>query len=190
MKWLTLLFAVLGLACSQESIVIDLEDPPASSVPIIISGVYHYCYSGVPGTNIQVFHFDSPTASDQIVRDPSQNWIDGYFKTQIENKQFYNVISFPDDTVAVRLFIPGTDSTRVRQAFISETAILKSIGPGSYSAGYLYPPGEELPISWNFVDDLGVRVSPAWYAFCTEFVEEDRAIMFWFRLTEEMSGGR
>ncbi len=188
MKWfLVFVVILLCIACADDTkyTFLQVEDPPErSSIPLIGSGVMHYVYSGLSGKNIPVFQFDSPAARDQIERNPSQDWINGYFKPRIENKQFYNSISFPDDTVAIRLFMPGEDSTLIRQAFISESKILKPIGSGSYSSGYLYPPNKELQISWDFTDSLGTRVAPGWYAFSTEFVAEDRAILFWFYLFE------
>ncbi|OGG06724.1 MAG: hypothetical protein A3F83_14850 [Candidatus Glassbacteria bacterium RIFCSPLOWO2_12_FULL_58_11] len=132
--------------------------------------------------NVPAFYLD--LSLNTIERDPSPDWINKYFKPKIENKQFYNSISFPNDTVAVRLFIPSADSTLIRQAFINETEIIKLIGPGDYSSGYLYPPNKELHISWDLKDSQGVRVPPGWYAFCTEFVEKDRAVVFWFKLVE------
>lgn len=192
MKWLKSLSVVLVcFACAGDRSLtfFDVEDPSDFNTVVIAerqSG--HYCYSDLLGKNISVFHFDSPNAPDffpsQIVRNPSQDWINNYFKPQIENKQFYYSVSFPNDTVVIRLFIPANDSTLIRQAFISESEILKSIGPVTYSSGYLYPPGKELPISWDLTDSLGVRLPSGWYAFSTEFVEEDRAILFWFWLFE------
>ena len=175
---------LLCLACSKDTVTVIVEEQPESSVPIITSGISAFCYSSLTGTNASVFVYDSPSATDQIAYNPSQSWIDNYFVPQIEHKLFHYSISFPDDLVSVRLFIPSEDSTRVRQAFISETEIVKTIGGGSYSSGYMFPPNQEMQFYWNFKDSQGAAVALGWYAFSTEFVDEDRSVIFWFKLVE------
>jgi hypothetical protein len=186
----TFLFPVvilLCLACSDKTIpvyVTDEQMPSTSETTLVSSAGIVSCFSSSLGTNAPVFFYGS-LSHQSCRRNPSQSWIDGYFKTQIENKQFYNSIHFTDDSVFVRLYIPADDLTLIRQAFITESEIIKLIGNDDYSAGYLYPPEEELQISWDYADSLGVAVSPGWYAFCTEFVEEDDAILLWFYLVEQ-----
>lgn len=186
----TFLFPVvilLCLACSDKTLTsyVTGEQMPGTSAITLVGGQrFINCFSSSLGTNAPVFFYGSLSHPNNR-RFPSQNWIDGYFKTQIENKQFYNSIHFSDDSVAVRLYIPADDSTLIRQAFITESEIIKLIGNDDYSTGYLYPPKEELQISWDYADSLGVAVSPGWYAFCTEYVEEDHAILFWFYLAEQ-----
>ena len=178
---------ILCLACSDKTIPVYVTDEqmPGTSETTLAGGINSTnCFSSLLGTNAPVYCYGSLSHSTSE-RNPSQSWIDGYFKTQIENKQFYNSIHFPDDSVVVRLYIPGDDSTLVRQAFITELEIIKLVGNDDYSTGYLYPPNEELQISWDYTDSLGVDVSPGWYAFCTEYVEEDRAILLWFYLFEQ-----
>ncbi|MFH1069191.1 MAG: hypothetical protein V1794_06165 [Candidatus Glassbacteria bacterium] len=180
---------LLSLACADTVKVVEVpvEQPPDTSTVLLSSNtISTYCYESLLGKNISVFYLAPSfnTNTGDIVRNPSQDWLNDYFKSRIENKQFFYSISFPNDTVAIRLFIPSEDSTLVRQAFISGSEIIKPIGSGAYSSGYLYPPSKELQISWNFSDSLGVRVSSGWYAFCTEFVEADRVVLFWFHLTE------
>ncbi|MEA1997543.1 MAG: hypothetical protein U9N45_07875 [Gemmatimonadota bacterium] len=179
-----LIVSLLCLACSDPiAITVNpVEEPPISTPSLSSKTTSIYCYSSMLGKNIAVFYLDSSLNS--IIRNPSQDWINGHFESNIENKQFFNSISFPNDTVAIRLFLPSEDSTLIRQAFVSGSNFIKTIGSGTYSSGYLYPPNKELQISWDFTDSQGVRVSPGWYAFCTEFIEEDRAILFWFYLFE------
>lgn len=186
----TFLFAVvilLCLACSDKTLTayVTGEQTSGTSEITLVSGARGTsCFSSSLGTNASVFFYGS-LSHTTCMRFPSQNWIDGYFKTQIENKQFYNSIHFSDDSVTVRLYIPADDSTLIRQAFITESEIIKLIGNEVYSTGYLYPPKEELQISWDYTDSLGVAVSPGWYAFCTEYVEEDHALQFWFYLAAQ-----
>ena len=186
----TFLFAVvilLCLACSDKTIPVYVtgEETSLTSEITLVGGTRgNSCFSSSLGTNAPVFFYGSLSHPSSMIN-PSQNWIDGYFKTQIENKQFYNSIHFSDDSVSVRLYIPADDSTLIRQAFITESEIIKLICNDDYSAGYLYPPKQELQISWDYKDSQGVAVSPGWYAFCTEFVEEDDSILLWFYLVEQ-----
>ena len=186
----TFLFPVvilLCLACSNKTLpvyVTDEQMPGTSEITLASHTTGISCFSSSLGTNAAVFCYGSLSHPTNM-RFPSQSWIDGYFKTQIENKQFYNSIHFSDDSVTVRLYIPAEDSTLIRQAFITESEIIRLVGNVDYSTGYLYPPNEELQISWDYADPPGVAVSPGWYAFCTEYVEEDRAILFWFYLAEQ-----
>ena len=175
---------LLCIACSDPVTVVQVEEPPTSTIPLSSKITSIYCYTSLLQQNVTVYYLDLSLNPDPIIRNPSQDWINSYFKPKIENKQFFYSVSFPDDTVAIRLFIPFEDSTLIRQAFISESEIIKTIVSGSYSAGYLYPPNEELHISWNLTDSRGIRVPPNWYAFCTEFVEEDLAVIFWFKLAK------
>jgi len=148
----TFLFAVvilLCLACSDKTLPIYVPDeqmPGTSAITLVGGQRFINCFSSSLGTNAPVFFYGSLSHPNNR-RFPSQNWIDGYFKTQIENKQFYNSIHFSDYSVTVRLYIPADDSTLIRQAFITESEIIKLIGNDDYSTGYLYPPKEELQIS-------------------------------------------
>ena len=178
---------LLCLACSDKTIPVYVtgEETSLTSEITLVSGTRGTsCFSSSLGSNISVFCYGS-VSHPSSMSNPSQSWIDSYFKTQIENKQFYNSINFSDYSVAVRLYIHDDDSTLIRQAFITESEIIKLIGNADYSTGYLYPPKQELQISWDYKDSQGVAVSPGWYAFCTEFVEEDDSILLWFYLVEQ-----
>jgi len=178
---------LLCLACSDKTIPVYMTDdqmPGSSEITLGSSYKTVNCFSSSLGTNASVYCYGS-ISNNTWMRFPSQNWIDGYFKTQIENKQFYNSIHFSDNSVTVRLYIPADDSTLVRQAVITESEIIRLVGNAYYSKGYLYPPKQELQISWDYKNSQGMGVSPGWYAFCTEFVEEDDAILLWFYVAEQ-----